>query len=98
MVMKTRRFFRILAVALAAVVGLGACGEKDGREVTSYEEYELTVASREVPGVVTSCGNSVYSHLFAVKREGASEWEALGGICQFLSSLPCGSSSREIHH
>ena len=39
MVMKTRRFFRILAVALAAVVGLGACGEKDGREVTSYEEY-----------------------------------------------------------
>lgn len=83
MVMKTRRFFRILAVALAAVVGLGACGEKDGREVTSYEEYELTVASREVPGVVTSCGNSVYSHLFAVKREGASEWEALGGIGKF---------------
>lgn len=83
MVMKTRRFFRILVVALAAVVGLGACGEKDGREVTSYEEYELTVASREVPGVVTSCGNSVYSHLFAVKREGASEWEALGGIGKF---------------
>lgn len=57
--------------------------ENEGRKVTDYQECIMTVASKKLPGVVTSYGNSVYGAIYAVKKENSSEWEELAGINKF---------------
>lgn len=49
----------------------------------NYKEYTLTVASKKLPGVVTSCGNSTLTDVYAVKNESQSEWQPLGNITKF---------------
>ncbi len=83
--MKIKALFKTFTILFLCALPLSGCLEKqdEGRKITGYEEYRLTVASRRVPGVVTSCGNTVSTDVFAVRKEGSSEWESLPYISEF---------------
>ena len=53
--MKKHNYFTILLVAILAMIGVTSCNDDDeeGRKVTDYKEYTLTVASVKLPGVLT---------------------------------------------
>ena len=57
--------------------------DKEGRKVTGYKEYVLTVASEKVPGVLWSEGYNYLSEVYAVKKEQSDEWSAFGSIDGF---------------
>lgn len=78
---------KLLTILFAFVVlTVTSCNNDDdlgGRKVTDYKESTLTVASRKLPGVATSCGNSTLTDVYAVKNESQSEWQPLGYITKF---------------
>lgn len=66
--MKTKKSgILILFLCIFCVVGCDN-DDKKGREVTDYKEYILTVASRKVPGVLTSDGHNYLTDVYAVKK------------------------------
>ena len=67
------------------MAGLTACNDDDeeGRKITGYKEYTLTVASVKLPGVLTSSGSNVLADVYAVKNEQSTDWEAHGSIGKF---------------
>lgn len=82
--MNISKLLGILLVFLCSFAIVGCDDdENEGRKVTDYKEYTLTVASKMLPGVVTSCGNSTLTDVYAVKAESATEWEPLGAISKF---------------
>ena len=82
--MKPPKLFGILLafLCLFAIVGCDD-DENQGRKVTDYKGYTLTIASKMLPGVVTSCVNSTLTDVYAVKSESSTEWEPLGAIAKF---------------
>ena len=56
--MKKQNYLTILLVAILAMIGVTSCNDDDeeGRKVTGYKEYTLTVASVKLPGVLTLSG------------------------------------------
>lgn len=76
--MKKQNYFTILLVAILTMAGLTACNDDDdeGRKITDYKEYTLTVASVKLPGVLTSSGSNVLADVYAVKNEQSNR---LGG-------------------
>lgn len=56
---------------------------KTEKRITDYKEYELTVASKRVPGVLWSDGFNYLSEVYAVKKEQSDEWSAFGSIAGF---------------
>lgn len=83
--MKIKFFFGQMFVILLTLVGLTACSydNEEGRKITDYKEYTLTVASSKLPGVLTLSGTNVLASVYAVKKEQSTEWEAFGGIGKF---------------
>lgn len=84
--MKRKALLRKVSVVLLIFIGLSSCisnVEEEGRKTTDYREYDLTVASEKLPGVVTSSGSNLLGEVYAVKRDNSSEWEAMGGIDGF---------------
>lgn len=83
--MKKQNYFTILLVAILAMAGLTACNDDDeeGRKITGYKEYTLTVASVKLPGVLTSSGSNALADVYAVKKELSTDWEAHGDIAKF---------------
>lgn len=83
--MKKQNYLTILLVAILAMIGVTSCNDDDeeGRKVTGYKEYTLTVASVKLPGVLTSSGSNVLADVYAVKTEQSTDWEAHGGIGKF---------------
>lgn len=78
--MKTKKSgILILFLCIFCVVGCDN-DDKKGREVTDYKEYILTVASRKVPGVLTSDGHNYLTDVYAVKKELSDEWIPFGNI------------------
>lgn len=83
--MKTRNLFGMLLLLLC-MIGFVSCLNEDnqeGRKVTGYEEYTVTVASTKLQGVLSSCGSSFLSDVYAVKKEDSKEWEQLSGVQDF---------------
>ena len=77
--------FNLWMIALCILVfGLQSCleDEEEGRKITDQREYELTVASETVPGVLTN-GMDPLSEVYAVKKDNASEWTPFGDIQNF---------------
>lgn len=76
--MKTKKTLELLSLFLC-IISIISCGndENEGRRVTDYREYILTVASAKIPGVVTSCGNINQMDVYAVMKEPSTE---LGSI------------------
>ncbi len=48
-------------------IGCSNNDEEKGRKITDYKEYVLTVASKEVPGVLG--GRNFVSEVYAVKKK-----------------------------
>lgn len=80
--METGSLFKSVLLFLCAFsfVGCMKDDEQEERKVIGYEEYTLIVASKKIPGVVTSCGCSNLSEVYAVKIENSQEWESYYGI------------------
>lgn len=79
--MESKDLFGILLLFLC-VFSFISCDKSDeeGRKVTDYKEYILTVASKKVPGVLASCGNEHLTDVYAVKKEQSNEWIAFEEI------------------
>ena len=65
--------------------GFISCDDNDeeGRKITDYKEFVLTVASKKVPGVLWSDGRNYLSEVYAVKKEQSDGWSAFGFIGGF---------------
>ena len=50
--------------------------EEEGAKITDYQEYELTVASRKVLGMIFSGGNNYFREVYAVKKNDTQDWES----------------------
>ena len=82
--MKTTGLFGMLMLTFCTF-GLIGCDDNDneGRKVTDYKEYVLTVASKRVPGVLWAEGSDYLREVYAVKQEQSDEWNAFGTIDGF---------------
>lgn len=80
--MRLRSVIRTISVSLttAIMVSCTINGEPEGRQVTDYQEYEVTVASEKVSGVYTSCGNNILTDVYAVRYVGEDDWKMLALI------------------
>ena len=80
--MRLRSIIRTISVSLttAIIVSCTINGEPEGRQVTDYQEYEVTVASEKIPGVYTSCGNNILTDVYAVRYAGEDDWKMLASI------------------
>ena len=82
--MKTK-FLSCLLVVVASI-SLSSCQEDDEneRKIINQQEYELTVASKLVPGTVyVGCGNDYVSDVYAGKKEQSDEWSTFWNIADF---------------
>lgn len=82
---KKKYFLVVLLMSVFTVIGLTSCTDdnEEGRKITDYKEYTLTVASVKLPGIVTSSGGNVLTDVYAVKKDNSNEWEAHGDIAKF---------------
>lgn len=67
-------------MSLLLIIGLAGCEKEDGRKITDYKEYTITVASEKVTGLISSCGNNYVSDVYAIMKEHSAEWEQLACI------------------
>ncbi len=76
-----------LKIQFILIVSLLMCActddNEEGKKVTDYSEYTITVAPMKLPGVLTSSGNNILADVYAVKDENSTEWEAHGEIAKF---------------
>lgn len=82
--MKTRFLSHLLI--LSACFSLSSCLDDDDneRKIINQQAYELTIASKLVPGTVYGgCGNNYVWDVYAGKKEHDSEWSAFGDIAGF---------------
>lgn len=79
--MKTKNLFGILLLFLFTFIFI-SCDKEDeeGRKITDYKEYILTVASEMKPGVMWSDGYNYLKDVYPVKKENTEGWEAIGYI------------------
>ena len=82
--MKTKEILGILMLFLFTFTFI-SCDKEDeeGRKITDYKEYVLTVASEMKPGVMWSEGSNYLKEVYPVKKENTENWEALGYIDGF---------------
>lgn len=80
--MKTKVIQWIIASFLL-IIGMTGCKKDEGRKITEYKEYTITVASQKVIGLLFSCGENYVSEVYAVRKEHSAEWEQIGYIDGF---------------
>ena len=57
--------------------------DEEGRKITDYKEYVLTVASEMRPGLMLAEGPDFLKEVYPVKKENSEEWETLSNIDGF---------------
>ncbi len=77
-------FLKIQFIFIVCLL-MTACSDdnEEGRKITGYKEYTLSIASVKLPGVATSSGSNVFTEVYAVKKENSNDWEAHGNIAKF---------------
>ena len=80
--MKTMRLLGTVFLFLCMMSFVSCSDDETGRKITDQKEYEMTVASELLPGVMND-GHNILTEVFAVKKDHASEWTGLGGIQDF---------------
>ena len=81
--MKTSEILKTLVLLICTSIFISCQKEEEGRKITGYEEYTITVASEKVPGLLFSSGDNHLSEVYAVMREHSAVWEQLGSIKGF---------------
>ena len=81
--MKTSEILKTLVLLICTSIFISCQKEEEGRKITGYEEYTITIASEKVPGLLFSSGENHLSEVYAVMREHSAEWEQLGSIKGF---------------
>ena len=81
--MKSSEIFKTLVLLICTSIFASCQKEEEGRKITGYEEYTITIASEKVPGLLFSSGENHLSEVYAVMREHSAEWEQLGSIKGF---------------
>ena len=81
--MKTSEFFKTFVLLICASIFFSCLKEEEGRKITGYDEYTITVASEKVPGLLFSSGDNHVSEVYAIMKEHSAEWEQLGEIKGF---------------
>lgn len=69
--MKTKNPFGILMLFLFTFTVIGCDKEEnseEGKKVTDYQEYELTVASKQLLGFAYFDGKKLFRKVYAVKK------------------------------
>lgn len=72
--MKTKNLFGILLLFLFTFTFIGCDKEgnsEEGKKVTDYQEYELTVASKQLLGFAYFDGKKLFRKVYAVKKDGS---------------------------
>lgn len=82
--MKTKNLFGILILFLFTFAFI-SCDKEDeeGRKITDYKEYVLTVASEMRPGLMLAEGPDFLKEVYPVKKENSEEWETLSNVDGF---------------
>lgn len=82
--MKTKNLFGILMLFLFTFAFI-SCDKEDeeGRKITDYKEYVLTVASEMRPGLMLAEGPDFLKEVYPVKKENSEEWETLSNVDGF---------------
>lgn len=82
--MKTKTLLGILMLYLFTLTFI-SCDKEDeeGVKVTNYQEYELTVASKKVLGMIFSEDHNYFRKVYAVKKNNAQDWESFSSIQDF---------------
>lgn len=82
--MRTKNLFGILMLFLFTFTFI-SCDKEDeeGVKVTDYQEYELTVASKKILGMIFSEGKNYFRKVYAVKKNNAQDWESFSFIQDF---------------
>lgn len=82
--MKTKNLFGILILFLFTFAFI-SCDKEDeeGRKITDYKEYVLTVASEMRPGLMLAEGLDFLKEVYPVKKENSEEWETLSNVDGF---------------
>ena len=78
--MKSSEIFKTLVLLICTSIFASCQKEEEGRKITGYEEYTITIASEKVPGLLFSSGENHLSEVYAVMREHSAEWEQLGSM------------------
>lgn len=86
--MKAVRLFPSLILALVCTTCLYSClsdidDEGEGRKILSSKDYVITVASKKIEGVISSCGSNYKTEVLPIRKEGSDTWEAWSGITGF---------------
>lgn len=79
--MKMKKILGLL-VLVSCALGIMGCS-KGGRKITDRKEYNLTVASKMLPGVLWSCGMDYLTDVYAVKIGDSDKWTKFGPISGF---------------
>ncbi|WP_299229592.1 DUF4377 domain-containing protein [uncultured Bacteroides sp.] len=80
--MKASEILKILVLVICTSIFI-SCQKEEGRKITGYEEYTITVASKKVPGLLFASGDNHISEVYAVMKEHSAKWEQLGNIQGF---------------
>lgn len=82
--MRTKYLLGVLGLFLCTFSFISCDKEnEEGRKVTDYKEYILTIASKKVPGVLTSAGYSYLTDVYAVKKDQSNDWVSFSNINGF---------------
>lgn len=82
--MRTKYLLGILGLFLCTFSFISCDKEnEEGRKVTDHQEYELTVASKKVLGMIFSGGNNYFREVYAVKKNDTQDWELFSSIQDF---------------
>ncbi|WP_290539961.1 DUF4377 domain-containing protein [Alistipes sp.] len=82
--MKTRVLSYLLALSTCLLLCSCLDDDRNERKIIKQQKFELTVASKLVPGsVYGGCGNIYVSDVYAGRKEQSSEWSAYWNIAGF---------------
>lgn len=82
--MKNKIFLGALTLFLCAFSFISCSNDdEEGRKITNYKELVLTVASKEIPGIIWHSGSDYVTEVYAAKTEQSCEWSTYYGISGF---------------